>query len=363
MKDRQTRINELKAVVSQSDNGHLPLSCRVELLQSIGNVEIVNKVFAECCKKVYPLWGNEIEDALLRKLLCSADEHLYDWKGKADALVRGAENLRNYVEEQCCAEGMVGWAVIMLCYSIADHAAAMLDIDEYKGEDDGAFDYEVWNTDFFASIAFAGGNPFVGEGDAGKRREFWNWYLDTVETLCRKPDVPLIGLDAPKEQEEEQNVIPRRTQTYRTPAIQEKIQRIIEKSTKVFNDYCTGNWDRIIVEAHCIGDVRTEGYFINNNVTSKMPISLSTADLLSEIKDDMYRQASIEGAWLICKIEFDTQKKFIIEFNYDNKYSLPNDVFDEPERFVTEFEDYPRAKEYTPVWWQGILGKKVKYLK
>ncbi len=106
MKDRQTRINELKAVVSQSDNGHLPLSCRVELLQSIGNVEIVNKVFAECCKKVYPLWGNEIEDALLRKLLCSADEYLYHGKGKADALVRGAENLRNYVEEQCCAEGM-----------------------------------------------------------------------------------------------------------------------------------------------------------------------------------------------------------------------------------------------------------------
>ena len=51
---------------------------------------------------------------------------------------------------------MAGWAVISLCYSIADHAAAMLDIDEYEGEDDGAFEYEVWNTDFFASMAFAG---------------------------------------------------------------------------------------------------------------------------------------------------------------------------------------------------------------
>lgn len=424
---------------------------------------------------------------------------------------------------------MAGWAVISLCYSIADHAAAMLDIDEYEGEDDGAFEYEVWNMDFFASMAFAGGNPFVDEGDAGKRREFWNWYLDTVETLCRKSDVPLVRIDAPKKKEVEQNTIPQRTQTnqppailskiqevinnalelnieqcnaewdkivllgccmftginlegyktkgnqkystkvslqshyilddvkkemynqakvegawfyciielnpdltysirfvyddksqipqdhlvdsddfvaefkkyprakeytplwwqeilekkakylkntiiveqlaipqrtqtYQTPAIQEKIRQVIENSMKVFNKYCTGNWSKIIVEAHCIGDVRTKGYFIQGNSTTEMPVSLAASDLLSEIKDDMYKQASNEGSWLICKIEFDTQKKFIIEFNYDNKSSLPNDVFDNPERLETEFEDYPRTKEYTPVWWQEILGKKAKYL-
>ena len=363
MKSKKVEISELRAVIEQSGNSHLPLSCRVELLQSIGNVEIVNKVFAECCKKVYPLWGNEIEDTLLRKLLCSADEYLYHRKGKADALVEEANRLRNYVEGQSCTESMAGWAVISLCYSIADHAAAMLDIDEYEGEDDGAFEYEVWNTDFFASMAFAGGNPFVDEGDAGKRREFWNWYLDTVETLCRKSDAPLIRIDGPKKKEVEQNTIPQRTQTYQTPDILLKIQQIIEKSTKVFNDYCTGNWDRIIVEAYCIGDVRTEGYFICNNIVSKMPVSLSTADLLSEIKNDMYKQASIEGAWLMCKIVFDTQKKFIIEFNYDNKASLPNDVFDNPERLEMAFKKSPRGKDYTPVWWQEILGKKAKYLK
>ncbi len=530
MKSKRVEISELRTVIEQSGNGHLPLSCRVELLQSIGNVEIVNKVFAECCKKVYPLWGNEIEDTLLRKLLCSADEYLYHGKGKADALVEEANRLRNYVEGQSCTENMAGWAVISLCYSIADHAAAMLDIDEYEGEDDGAFEYEVWNTDFFASMAFAGGNPFVDEGDAGKRREFWNWYLDTVETLCRKSDAPLIRIDAPKKKEVEQNTIPQRTQTYQTPAIlskiqevinntlelnieqcnaewdkivllgccmftginlegyktkgnqkystkvslqshyilddvkkemynqakvegawfyciielnpdltysiqfvyddksqipqdhlvdsddfvaefkksprakdytpvwwqeilgkkakylkntiiveqlaipqrtqtyqtpaiQEKIRQVIENSMKVFNKYCTGNWSKIIVEAHCIGDVRTKGYFIQGNSTTEMPVSLAASDLLSEIKDDMYKQASNEGSWLICKIEFDTQKKFIIEFNYDNKSLLPNDVFDNPERLETEFEDYPRTKEYTPVWWQGILGKKAKYLK
>lgn len=98
MKNKRIEISELRTVIEQSGNGHLPLSCRVELLQSIGNVEIVNKVFVECCKKVYPLWENEIEDTLLRKLLCSADEYLYHGKGKADALVEEANRLRNYVE-------------------------------------------------------------------------------------------------------------------------------------------------------------------------------------------------------------------------------------------------------------------------
>ena len=33
-----------------------------------------------------------------------------------------------------------------------------------------------------------------------------------------------------------------------------------------------------------------------------------------------------------------------------------------PDNFSHEFKNYPRAKEYTPVWWQEILGKKAKYL-
>lgn len=364
MKDRQTRINELKAVVSQSDNGHLPLSCRVELLQSIGNVEIVNKVFAECCKKVYPLWGNEIEDALLRKLLCPADEYLYHGKGKADVLVRGAENLRNYVEEQCCAEGMAGWAVIMLCYSIADHAAAMLDMDEYKGEDDGAFDYEVWNTDFFASIAFAGGNPFVGEGDAGKRREFWNWYLDTVETLCRKPDAPLIGLDAPKEQEGEQNAIPRRTQTYRTPAILAKIQEVIDNTLELHNEQNNAKWDKIVLlGCYMSTGISLEGYEIKGDQKHRAKVSLQSHYALDDVKTEMYNQAKAEGAWFYCVIELNPDLTYSIRFVYDDKNKIPQDNLIDADDFKDEFKNYPRAKEYTPVWWQGILGKKMKYLK
>lgn len=357
IKNKKVGISELRMVIEQSGNGHLPLFCRVELLQSIGNVEIVNKVFAECCKKVYPLWGNEIEDTLLRKLLCSADEYLYHGKGKADALVEEANRLRNYVEGQSCTESMAGWAVISLCYSIADHAAAMLDIDEYEGEDDGAFEYEVWNTDFFASMAFAGGNPFVDEGDAGKRREFWNWYLDTVETLCRKSDALLIRIDVPKKKEAEQNTIPQRTQTYQTPAIQEKIRQVIENSMKVYNENYTGMWDKIIIKAEGIDSITTNNHFILKGTTTKFPASWKNFDLMEEIKDEMYSQADIEGAWLTCTIELMPNKTFTVCFNYDEM--LDNET---PDNFSHEFKNYPRAKEYTPVWWQEILGKKAKYL-
>jgi len=352
MKSKKVEISELRAVIEQSGNSHLPLSCRVELLQSIGNVEIVNKVFAECCKKVYPLWGNEIEDTLLRKLLCSADEYLYHRKGKADALVEEANRLRNYVEGQSCTENMAGWAVISLCYSIADHAAAMLDIDEYEGEDDGAFDYEVWNTDFFASMAFAGGNPFVDEGDAGKRREFWNWYLNTVETLCRKSDAPLIRIDAPKKKEVEQNTIPQRTQTYQTPAILSKIQEVINNTLELNIEQCNAEWDKIVLLGCCMSTgINLEGYKTKGNQKYSTKVSLQSHYILDDVKKEMYNQAKVEGAWFYCIIELNPDLTYSIRFVYDDKSQIPQDHLVDSDDFVAEFKKYPRAKEYTPLWW------------
>ena len=362
-KNKKVEISDLRTVIEQSGNGHLPLYCRVELLQSVGNVEIVNKVFMECCKKVYPLWGNEIEDALLRKLLCAADEYLYYGKGKVDALVEQANKLRNYVEEQSCTESMAGWAVISLCYSIANHAAAMLDIDEYEGEDDGAFDYEVWNTDFFASIAFAGGNPFVDEGDAGKRREFWNWYLDTVETLCRKWDAPLIRIDAPKKKEVEPNTISQRTQTWQTPAILSKIQEVIDSALMLYNKDCNDKWDKIIISARCMDvGLRAKNTVIKEGQEHQMKTSLQVFNIMNDIKKEMYNQVKAEGAWFYCVIELNPDLTYSIRFVYDDKSQIPQDHLIDSDDFVVEFKKYPRTKEYTPVWWQETLGKKAKYL-
>lgn len=258
---------------------------------------------------------------------------------------------------------MAGWAVISLCYSIADHAAAMLDIDEYEGEDDGAFEYEVWNMDFFASMAFAGGNPFVDEGDAGKRREFWNWYLDAVETLCRKSDVPLVRIDAPKKKEVEQNTIPQRTQTNQPPAILSKIQEVINNALELNIEQCNAEWDKIVLLGCCMSTgINLEGYKTEGNQKYSTKVSLQSHYILDDVKKEMYNQAKVEGAWFYCIIELNPDLTYSIRFVYDDKSQIPQDHLVDSDDFAAEFKKYPRAKEYTPLWWQEILGKKVKCL-
>lgn len=360
----EEKIRMAKLALLQNSVGHLSLFYRVELMKCINDAMIVNKVFFECVKYVFEIWKYEYPNNLiLPTILNKVNDYLYHQKGDINEFRNINFEYKNYFEEIQNNAGLVGLSAISLCISIVCGDNIPIDIEDYDEEDDNYFDYEDWTSDFLAAMAFSGGNPFLGEGDAGRRREFWSWYLDTVETLYHKSDVPLLKIDVLKKQEVEQNVIPQRIQTYKTPAILLKIQQIIEKSTNVFDNYCTGNWDRIIVEAHCIGDVRTEGCFVSGNISSKMPVSLSTADLLSGIKQDMYDQAKIEGAWLTCKIEFDTKKKFVIEFNYDNESLLPDDVLNDPDRFETEFRKRPRGREYTPIWWQNILGRRAKYIK
>ena len=44
-------IEKLKGIIAQSDTGHLPLSCRIELMKQVGDVLTVQKIMCECCKK------------------------------------------------------------------------------------------------------------------------------------------------------------------------------------------------------------------------------------------------------------------------------------------------------------------------
>ena len=43
----------LKETLAQSDTGHLPLSCRINLMQEIGDALTVQKIMCECCKRQY----------------------------------------------------------------------------------------------------------------------------------------------------------------------------------------------------------------------------------------------------------------------------------------------------------------------
>ena len=189
----EVKIDKIKEVVLKSKNGHLPLCYRVELLQNLENTKIVNKIFFECVKHVYTYWSQEFpNDDILNSILNLINQYLYHSKGEVADFQRLADKYKNYVEEIGGRAGLVGFSTISLCYSIINDAASILDIDNYKGEDDESYEYDVWNPDFFAAMAFSGGNPFIGEGDIQKRTDYWIWYLDIILKLYSHSESPIL---------------------------------------------------------------------------------------------------------------------------------------------------------------------------
>ena len=60
----------------------------------------------------------------------------------------------------------MNWAIVMLGYTVYYNTVYMLEIEDYRGEDDGDFDPESWSPDFIGSAAYSGGSPFA-QGDEG----------------------------------------------------------------------------------------------------------------------------------------------------------------------------------------------------
>ena len=84
-------------------------------------------------------------------------------------------------------------------------------------------------------------------------------------------------------------------------------------------------------------------------------------DYIEEIHRRMYAQARHEGAWMQCSLSVLPDGQVRTGFNYDDYTRIPRTLF-EPADFVTAFECYPRSREYTPLWWQQLLGKNARYI-
>lgn len=76
----------------------------------------------------------------------------------------------------------------------------------------------------------------------------------------------------------------------------------------------------------------------------------------------MYNQSPEEGAWLESHMVIYPDKSYKINFIYDD-YNQLSKTARESDKIKEEFRVYPRSKEFTPQWWQDILGKRAKYLK
>lgn len=181
-------IKRLKEKLDQSSTGHLPLSLRVDLMKQIGDILSVQKILCECCKKACSFIGRQNKDNV--QLLSRINDYLYRKKESVEDILKETEKLRLHVENNPTEiDTFVNWAIVMLGYTVYYNTVYMLEIEDYRGEDDGDFDPESWSPDFIGSAAYSGGSPFAqgDEGDTDKRREYWNWYLDMVLSIYENP--------------------------------------------------------------------------------------------------------------------------------------------------------------------------------
>ncbi len=193
------RIERLKEWVDQSSLGHLPLPLRIDLMKRIGNIRVIQKIQCECCKKIYFSVGKQSN--VHAQVLSCINNYLYKAENSAEAILSETEKLRIHVEDNHKeTDATVGWAIVMLGYTVCYDAASILNIEDYCGEDDGSFDPESWNADFIGSIVYSGGNPFVKErnGDTGKRKEYWHWYLDMILSIYKNPEREIIAFVLPE---------------------------------------------------------------------------------------------------------------------------------------------------------------------
>lgn len=363
-------LEECRNTVRESGNGHLPLPKRVKLMKSIGDKNLTNKIFYECAKKIAFLWRNE-GDRELFDIMNAVEGFLYHSKGKELEIENLADRGKIIVEKYEGIETLAGYTNVALAYSTAYEAEQILKIEGYDGEsDDNSFQWKQWNPDFFASMAYSGGNPFINEGNPNLRKEFWFWYLDTVKAICENPQHQVINekkIEWKKvlKSSVKEKKIPERTQTYRTKELIEKIEKVLF-NTLVDLQKHEGNkaFKYVIVEGDCLDEgIDQNAYFVMPDDTEKDILldnylfgdERSSAVIMDQVKTKMYEQAKGEGAWISYKIILDRLAgKYYLDFNYDD-FNKVAEIRKDSETFINEFGVFPRDRKYTPQWWLEIL--------
>ena len=187
-------IEKLKGIIAQSDTGHLPLSCRIELMKQVGDILTEQKIMCECCKKACSVTGRQDSDDV--RLLAKINDYLYKGNGTAEDILKDTDKLRIHVEKNLSeTDTFVSSSIVLLGYAVCNDTAYIMEVGDYCGESGEDSDPERCNLDFIETASCSGGSTFAKDGkcDAEKRREYWNWYLDMVLAVCENPQQEVIS--------------------------------------------------------------------------------------------------------------------------------------------------------------------------
>lgn len=180
----EDRIEILRYIIDADPRGHLSLCHRIDLLAMWNDVDKVERFCFEFVKRFQHIWYDNLSnDNTLFTMLTQVNDYLYLHKGSKEMFSKLGHSFQDYLMQLLSGEhrqaAYIGLAAQSLSYIIAYDAEMIFGIDEYAGEDDDVFDYEGWSPGFYSSMAYSGGNPFLGEGDLQLRKKFWNMFLDT----------------------------------------------------------------------------------------------------------------------------------------------------------------------------------------
>ena len=172
---------------SISEDGELPLWKRYslrDLLKRNNDLERWHVLESISAHKVEEIWEQHFPSSrfpieLLRiadSVMVGADD--VGQLGKLLLETKSALDEKLLLGEQyfrAVYAGFASWAaarnVVYGSPTISDHSSSEMDIDP-----------EQWDASFYASLAWAGGAVWEEVGDAGKRREFWIWFLNEALT-------------------------------------------------------------------------------------------------------------------------------------------------------------------------------------
>ncbi|MDR2915997.1 MAG: immunity protein Imm5 [Tannerella sp.] len=362
MENVQLLSKRLLQIIKESENGNLPLKDRVFILNILDNPDSVNKLSLECLKKVYHIWDREYPNhTAMIEIINKANSYLYHNIGDEKAFKHLYDVYYYHFLSKNGTAGAIGMSALTLCNCIACRSG--LTAENCKCEENNASEWQNWNPDFHASIAYSGGNPFFMEGDVNKRKEFWIWYIDTAIQLYDNPGKPVIDFST-SNIKTTRNTFSPRIQSCETGFIKEKLGKIIDMT---FEDMLYQekhvNFSKIEINTICLelAGVFHEAFFHdtrNNKVKIKdvreWPSERQWV-IMNSIKQDMYKQNPEEGAWIESQMIIHPDKTYNIHFIYD-EYELLSKIARNHENLLEEFKVYPRSRQYTPEWCHSILG-------
>lgn len=202
------------------------------------------------------------------------------------------------------------------------------------------------------------------------------------QTMLDKPIayIPLRGEEDEEDkediQEEEVDSTPaepviQRSQTWQTDEIRNKLlllqNHILAPLTQGGYGPASGTWEKCTIYGYPLtqrgvvmldmADGKQEYLDLHPNT------SMGLGRMFHQIREEMYKQAPYEGAWLTCEyiIRSEDVDSPAVMLEYDKEDAFTGGISDK-KKVCGEFRQFPRGKYFTPVWWQEILDETTEYL-